>query len=141
MDNLDTVSGPALSQFSFCKLIVDDLDGMAVFYRQVFGVTDWARVTKEISATTGGPIDEITFRPAANGGPSLTLLKLLDTPAPPRGEVVLGFITSSITALLDRAVASGGRIATPAEAQPEHDIKVAFIEDPEGHLIEIIEMT
>jgi len=140
MVDMTSGSGTALSHFGFCKLIVADLEGAAAFYRQVFGIVDWTRVTKDVSATTGGPIDEITFRPTANGGPSLTLLKLADKHAPPRGEMVLGFITPDIAALLDRAVAAGGRIATPIEVQPEHRVKVAFIEDPEGHLVEIVEL-
>jgi len=141
MGDIAAGSGMALSHFAFCKLIVDDLEGAAAFYRQVFGIVDWHRVTKKVSATTGGPIDEITFRPTGDGGPSLTLLKLADKPAPPRGETILGFITPDIAALVERAVIAGGRIATPIKAQPEHRIKVAFIEDPEGHLIEIIELT
>ena len=141
MDDMASGSGTTLSHFGFCKLIVDDLEAAAAFYRRVFGIADWTRVTKDHSATTGGPIDEITFRPTANGGPSLTLLKLLDRSAPPLGELVLGFITTDLKSLLDRAIKAGGRITTPVEEQPEHRVKVAFIADPEGHLIEVIEMT
>jgi predicted enzyme related to lactoylglutathione lyase len=140
MNGMASGSGTTLAHFGFCKLIVDDLERAAQFYRQVFGIADWARVTKDHSATTGGPIDEITFRPTANGGPSLTLLKLLDKATPPLGETVLGFITSDLAALLDRATAAGGRIASPIEEQSEHRVKVAFIKDPEGHLIEVVEL-
>jgi len=141
MADMRSGSGTALSHFGFCKLIVDDLGGAAAFYETVFGIVPFNRVTKEVSATTGGPIDEITYRPTADGGPSLTLLKLLDRPAAPRGETVLGFLTSDIVALLDRATAAGGRISTPIQEQPEHRVKVAFVEDKEGHLIEVIQLT
>jgi len=134
-------SGTTLSHFGFCKLIVDDLDASAAFYETVFGIVPFNRVTKDVSATTGGPIDEITYRPTADGGPSLTLLKLVDKPAPPHGETVLGFMTSDIVALLDRATAAGGRIATPIQEQREHRVKVAFIRDIEGHLVEVVELT
>jgi len=140
MDDMAPGSGTTLSHFGFCKLIVDDLEAAARFYRQVFGIADWTRVTKEHSATTGGPIDEITFRPTANGGPSLTLLKLLDRAAPPLGETVLGFITPNLVALLERAIAAGGCVASAVEAQLEHRVKVAFVRDPEGHLIEVVEL-
>jgi predicted enzyme related to lactoylglutathione lyase len=133
-------SGTRLSHFGFCKLIVDDLDEAAKFYREVFGIVDLQRVTKDHSATTGGPIDEITFRPTADGGPSLTLLKLEDRPAPPIGETVLGFVTADLEALLDRAVAAGGSIANPIVEQPDHGVRVAFVRDNQGHLIEVVEL-
>ena len=140
MADMRTGSGTTLSHFGFCKLIVDDLDAAATFYKQVFGIVEFKRVTKDVSATSGGPIDEITFRPTADSGPSLTLLKLVDKPRPPRGEMVLGFITPDIVALLKRVEAAGGRIATPVQEQPEHQVKVAFVEDTEGHLIEVVEL-
>lgn len=50
-------------------------------------------------------------------------------------------MTSDIVALLERATAAGGRIATPIQEQREHRVKVAFVQDIEGHLIEVVELT
>lgn len=140
MGDIMTPSGTELSHFGFCKLLVDDLERTADFYRKVFGLADWKRVTHDNSATTGGPIDEITFRSTATGGPSLTLLKAVDRPAPPIGESVMGFITPDLSALLERAAAAGGSIATPIRHMPDHGVKVAFVKDNEGHLIEVVQL-
>jgi predicted enzyme related to lactoylglutathione lyase len=133
-------SGTELSHFGFCKLVVDDLERSADFYRRVFGLADWKRVSHDNSATTGGPIDEITFRSTAAGGPSLTLIKLVDRAPPQSGEAIMGFLTSDLEALLDRAAAAGGSIATPLRDMPDHGVKVAFVKDPEGHLLEVVEL-
>ncbi|MCP1470470.1 putative enzyme related to lactoylglutathione lyase [Sphingobium sp. OAS761] len=140
MSDMMTPSGTELAHFGFCKLRVNDLEKTAAFYRSVFGLADWKRVAHDNSATTGGPIDEITFRSTAAGGPSLTLLKTVDRPAPPIGEAVMGFITPDLAALLVRAKAAGGELARPIRDMPEHKVKVAFVKDNEGHLIEVVEM-
>jgi predicted enzyme related to lactoylglutathione lyase len=140
MNDVMTPSGTELAHFGFCKLRVNDLEKTAAFYRTVFGLADWKRVAHDNSATTGGPIDEITFRSTAAGGPSLTLLKTVDRPAPPIGEAVMGFITPDLAALLDRAKAAAGELARPIRDMPEHKVKVAFVKDNEGHLIEVVEM-
>ena len=141
MSDVMSPSGTELSHFGFCKLLVNDLETTAAFYRKVFGLADWKRVAHDNSATTGGPIDEITFRNTAAGGPSLTLLKTLDRRAPPIGEAIMGFITSDLTALLERAKAAGGQVARPIRDMAEHKVKVAFVKDNEGHLIEVVELS
>ena len=141
MSDVMTPSGTELSHFGFCKFLVNDLETTAAFYRAVFGLADWKRVAHDNSATTGGPIDEISFRSTAAGGPSLTLLKTVDRPAPPVGEAIMGFITSDLSALLDRAKAAGGEVAKPVRDMPEHKVKVAFVKDNEGHLIEVVELS
>lgn len=133
-------SGTELAHFGFCKIVVDDLEGSAAFYRSVFGLADWKRVTHENSATTGGPIDEVTFRSTAEGGPSLTLIQFTDRAAPPRGEAILGFTTKDLDALVERAIAAGGSLARPIKSMPDHGIKVGFIADLEGHLIEVAQL-
>jgi predicted enzyme related to lactoylglutathione lyase len=137
MANVRDPSGTTLSHFGFCKLVVDDLDRAAAFYRAVFGLVDWQRLAHENSATTGGPIDEITFHATDMGGPSLTLIKFVDRGPPPVGETVLGFHTTDLEALVERARVAGGVLARPIRDLPEHGLKVGFVADPEGHLIEI----
>jgi len=85
------------AQFSFCKLIVDDLDASAAFYKITFGLVEWQRVQ---SATEGRAIDEITFLPTYPGGGSLTLIKFLGAAGPNHGEMIVGFTTNDIRACL-----------------------------------------
>jgi catechol-2,3-dioxygenase len=45
-----------VASYSFTKLVVQDLEAMARYYRDVYGLDQHQRVTAEID---GAPIDEI----------------------------------------------------------------------------------
>ena len=126
------------SSFGFTKLVVHDLEKQAAFYRDVYGLHAVQRVQAEIGSEA---IDEIMLNsdPKAQFG-SLVLLKFLGRPAAQQGELILGFITDDLPALLDRVRAAGGGVHAPIKAMPEHRLKVAFATDPEGHLAEIVQM-
>ena len=63
-----------------------------------------------------------------------------DREASPRGEVILGFTTDELPALLERVSRAGGRVVDPIRAMPELGIRVAFAADPEGHLAELVQL-
>jgi catechol 2,3-dioxygenase-like lactoylglutathione lyase family enzyme len=123
--------------FSFTKLVVGDLEKCADFYKDVCGLTELARVTAEIE---GRAIHEIMFHPTADGASTFVLLTFPDAPKPAGGEVILGFVTPDIEAFVKRTIAAGGRLTQPIASQPQHGVKVAFVRDIEGHLIEVVEM-
>ena len=123
--------------FGFTKLVVGDLEKSATFYKSVCGLTEMARVDAEIE---GRAISEIMFNGTAPGAGTFVLLAYKDTPAPTSGELILGFITQDVDAFVARARAAGGSVAQAGTAQPEHGVKVAFVRDNEGHLIEVVEM-
>lgn len=125
------------AHFGFTKLIVQDLEAMATFYKEVAGVTESGRVS---SAVGDRRIDEILFNATAEGGPTLVLFKFLDREAPAREESILGFITPDLAAFVERTKAAGGVVVTEIETQAEHGVKVAFVTDPEGHLLEVVEL-
>jgi lactoylglutathione lyase len=54
-------------------------------------------------------------------------------------DLILGFTTRDLPALLDRVRAAGGGVHSDIRAYPDLNIRVAFATDPEGHLIEIVE--
>ncbi len=122
--------------FSFTKLLVGDLDRTAAFYKTVFGFQEWQRVDAEIE---GRAISEIILQPLSEGQPTLVLLSFLDSAAPRDGEVILGFMVKQIEALFERIPAAGGRITEPVRVMAEMGIKVGFVRDVEGHLLEIVE--
>lgn len=125
------------AHFGFTKLIVQDLEAMATFYKEVAGLTESGRV----QATVGDrKIDEILFNATSEGGSTLVLFKFLDRDAPAAEEVILGFITPDLAAFVERTKAAGGAIVTDIETQVEHGVKVAFVRDPEGHLLEVVEV-
>jgi catechol 2,3-dioxygenase-like lactoylglutathione lyase family enzyme len=141
MANTLPVAGGDREHFSFTKLGVCDLEKTAAFYREVCGLVEWQRVQSEHSASSGGPMREISFYPTAAGGGSLTLIHYPDAPGPVHGELILGFTTPDLDAFLARAERAGGRIARTITEMPEHGVRVAFVLDPEGHKLEVVQLT
>jgi len=124
--------------FSFTKLVVQDLEAMARFYQDVYGLNAVGRVQEKIG---GEAIDEIMLSAGSQVSPgSLVLLKFVDRRDTPRGEVILGFTTSDLPALLGRIEAAGGTVHDPIRELPALGLHVAFARDPEGHLAELVQM-
>ena len=127
-----------MTAFSFTKLVVHDLEKMAAFYSEVYGMKGFDRIQADIGAD---PIDEIMLGVDSGYGPgSIMLLKFVDQPAPRPGAVVLGFMTEDLQALVDRVTANGGTVHAPIKENTEMNLRVAFTRDPEGNLSEVIQM-
>jgi len=122
--------------FGFTKLLVADLEASAAFYTEVFGLTEHFRVSSEIA---GRPIDEIAYEATRPDGGVLVLLRYRDVEQPSAGEVILGFDVDDIDCVCARAAAAGGAVHRGVRAMPEHGVLVAFLTDPEGHLVELVE--
>jgi predicted enzyme related to lactoylglutathione lyase len=125
------------AHFGFTKLVVQDLEAMATFYKAVAGLEETGRVQ---SAVGEREIDEILFDATGQGGGTFVLFKFLDRDAPATEEVILGFITDDLAAFVERTKAAGGSIVADIMTQVEHGVKVAFVADPEGHLLEVVEL-
>lgn len=125
---------------TFTKVVVDDLDAMADYYCTVFGLHRGLREQFE-DGVGGEPIDEIALV-ASPGDPfgALSLLKFMNRPAAKNDEVILGFTTLDLSALLDRVRRAGGTLFGKVKEMPDHGIRVAFARDPEGHLSELVEL-
>ncbi len=123
--------------FNFAKLVVADLDRCAAFYGKVFKLDELARVE---DAVNGRPIHEVMYKPTQEGGATFVLLAFKDAPKPAHGEAIIGFTVKDLDATLAEAVANGGQISDPIRDMPHMGIRVAFATDPEGHLIEIVQM-
>jgi predicted enzyme related to lactoylglutathione lyase len=130
---------PPTTSFGFTKLIVHDLEKLSAFYRDVYGLHAVNRVTGE--SIGGEDIDEIMLSadPEAQWGP-LVLLHYVTRAASPNGEVILGFTTDDLPALLERVRAAGGGITAPIKERPHLGVRVAFATDPEGHLAELVQV-
>ena len=127
------------SQFSFTKIIVADVDRLFAFYRAVFGMAETARVRQ---GEGDAELDEIIMGPAGAGYsvPSLVIQRYPNRPIPAPGEATLGFIVADIDRTIKTALAAGATIDQPLRTAAEHGIRVAFIKDPDGHRIEIVQM-
>ena len=125
------------AQYGFSKVFVHDLEAMARFYEDVFGLIPFNR---HRDAMFGRDIDEITYQATYPGGSALTLISYLDSSAPRAGESVQGVATTDIEALVARARAAGGSIPEPIRRIEEFGLSVVFVLDPEGHINEVVQM-
>lgn len=123
-------------QYGFSKVFVHDLEAMAGFYEEVFGLVPFNR---HRNVMLDREIDEISYQATHEGGGSLTLITYLDSAGPSAGESVQGFITPDIDAVVRRAEAAGGRIPEPVRHIEEFGIRVVFVLDPEGHINEVVQ--
>jgi predicted enzyme related to lactoylglutathione lyase len=126
-----------MKHFAFTKLVVANLEASAAFYTQVFDLQEQRRVKDDIG---GRAIEEILFESTAPGGASFVLLHFADTPEPSAGSVIGGFLTDDVDDVFTRAVAAGATVVEPAHDAPEHGVRVGFLADPDGHLLEICQM-
>lgn len=129
-----------LCDFSFTKLVVDDLERMADYYCAVF---DLHRVGRHASdrGALGEPIDEIFLSHSPNDRHGSFILFKFRERAPARDDqVILGFQTRDLDAVVERAGRAGGTLAAPIKDMPELAVRVAMIRDPEGHVCELVEV-
>jgi len=130
---------PPSTSPAFTKLIVHDLEKTADFYRDAYGFHAVQRVRGESIGRE--EIDEIMLSTDPNAAyGSLVLLEYLGRGPSPNGEVILGFTTDDLPALLDRVRAAGGTVTVPLHEMPERKLRVAFATDPEGHLAELVQL-
>ena len=133
-------SARSVTQLSFTKLVVDDVERLADYYCAVFGFHRASRHSAEKGAL-GEPFEEIILstEPGVPYG-AFILFKFLARPAPRDSETILGFQTEDIDALVARVVGAGGSLASAIEDRPELGIRLAMARDPEGHLSELVEL-
>jgi len=122
---------------TFTKLIVADLEKMAAFYQEVYGLEVIERIQSSIGAD---PIDEIMLGRAGEQTGVLVLLTFLEKAPPEQGEVIVGFVTEDVEAVYAQVIACGGGIHAKIKEEPGSPYKVGFATDPEGHLAEIVQM-
>ena len=125
------------TSYSFTKLVVGDLEAMCRYYGDVYDLSPIQRVEAEID---GSPIEEVILgRDGGYGG--LILLRWTDQSPPELGEVILGFTTTDIGTLFERAVSVGATVrAEPFVSEEAGGMRVGFVADPEGHLAEVVEV-
>lgn len=123
--------------FSHTKLVVDDLERCADFYREVCGMVELGRAEATMNGRSGS---EIMFAPADDGGPMFVLVKFHGAPAPQSADVLLGFMTSDLEAFCARVAAAGGQVAQGITEIPEHGARAAFATDVEGNVLEVLQL-
>jgi hypothetical protein len=103
----------------------------------VCGLEEQGRVDATIA---GREISEILLNPTTAEGANLVLLRFHDRPRASGDEVILGFVTTDLEAFVRRTRESGGSVYEEIKSMPEHGVRVAFVKDPEEHLIEVVQL-
>jgi predicted enzyme related to lactoylglutathione lyase len=127
-----------MTALTMTKLVVADLEREKAFYEAVCGLKEARRIN---GALDGRPITELIMASDESRGGTLVLFRFHDAPTPPTDECMLVFETSDITALLRRAELAGGTVTQPIEALPDFGLSFAFVRDPEGHIVEVLQRT
>ena len=126
-------------------LAVADLGAAAAWYRDVFGLVpelslrvDAIDLSIEMLIHPGfGYRVELLHRPGTGGGPG-------PKPANPaeaalrQGYGHVAFDVADLDGAFDHAVARGARPVMPPCPAPEPGVRMAFVADPEGNLIELL---
>jgi catechol 2,3-dioxygenase-like lactoylglutathione lyase family enzyme len=121
--------------FAFTKIIVTDLTAMERFYCDVLGLGVVARIDVN---ERGWNLAELVLS-VGGGTTQLNLVQYRDRPAPPLGEAVVGLSVADMDAVIAAAVAGGGSLVTDPVEIPDHGLKICYIADPEGHLLELLQ--
>jgi lactoylglutathione lyase len=122
---------------SSTKLIVGDLDRSAAFYQTTLGLTATARI-KGVH-NDGRAFEEIMYARTPEGGISFVLFHYPAAPKPVTNEVILVVTTEDLAAFMEQWFTAGGTLELPVKDMPEHGVKVVFLRDNEGHIVEVIE--
>jgi len=119
----------------FTKLQVKNLEQAAAFYGSVVGLVEMNRVEAEIA---GRKVTEVVFMPTSAGGAMFILASFADTEVAAANEVILGLVTQNIAGFIARAEQAGGRVLEATREVPGMGgMQVAFLADPEGHVLQI----
>ena len=124
------------SAFSFIKLVVADLEAAEHFYCGVFGLEVRHRHASDEHAYAQR--ESMLFLPGQSIPFILTHYERLATP--PAGAAWVGFTVADIEATLAALEQAGGTIRVPVHVSASHPVKAAIAADPDGHLIEVIQM-
>jgi lactoylglutathione lyase len=126
-----------VTPLGFTKLLVSDLDKASAFYQAVCGFVEDSRGEDQIG---GHPIRELYFRSDPPGTGTFTLTKFLNGPKRSGPGVILGFVTDCIDTFVANAQAAGANVVQAPHSRPEFGVKVAFLNDLEGNLLEVVEL-
>jgi len=124
--------------FTFAKLVVADLARAEAFYAAAFGLQVRHRHSSDEHAY--GQEESILFHPDREGTTALILTRYLRRPAPPAGGAWVGFVVPDIDSTAALIEATGGAVEVPVHAPDSHPVRALVATDPDGHVIEVIEL-
>jgi predicted enzyme related to lactoylglutathione lyase len=128
----------AILNLALTKIVVADVEAQERFYTQALGLTRTAYIEQgEGEAHIREAI--LGVAGAQLGMAQLSLVQYVGRAAPPPGEAIIAFMSNDLEATIAAMVEAGGQIVVPVQEVPEHGLKLAFVIDPEGHTVEILQ--
>ena len=124
--------------FAFTKIVVADLNAAEQFYTRTLGLS---RVTYIEFGEGLGQLQEVilTVPNGAAGAAQLNLIRYPNKPIPAPGETVIGFMVNDVDATVAAMTDAGARVTVPVVEMTDHRLKLAYVTDLDGHIIEIIQ--
>lgn len=121
---------------AFAKIVTGDLALLETFYQAAFGM----RVTGRVTAGVGdGALEETILAMGEGEGSPLILIRYPNLPVPAAGELVVGLGVEDVAASVEAALSAGGTLVIAPVDATEHGVRLAFVKDPEGHMVELIQ--
>ena len=133
-------------------IVVSDMDRSLPFYRDLLGMEVWADFEDDsayVQALTGVPGANIWMvKLKAADGVSIELLQYLSHPQPiPKESKArdvgcnhIALQVDDIDTQYEKLLAEGVRFNAPPAVSPDGSAKVAYCRDPEGVLIELVQI-
>lgn len=124
--------------FVFTKIVVANLNAAEQFYSRTLGLS---RVTYIEFGEGVGQLQEVILAvPNGDpGGAQLNLIRYPNKPMPAPGETVIGFMVDDVDATVAAMNDAGACITVPVVELPDHRLKLAYVTDLDGHIIEVIQ--
>ena len=121
--------------FAFTQVFVRDLKLTTEFYSKAFGMREIQRLKYD----DDGGMEEVVLACGDTPKPTLVLACHLDGRETGKREVFLGFHSDDLDETVQNARDCGGTVLLEPGSLSD-GLRVAILEDPEGHLIEILEV-
>lgn len=124
--------------FSLAKIQVADIEAAERFYVEALGLEVVGRVTQGEGESL--MFERILAVPGApRAAPSFILIAFPNLPCPAPGEATIGFMVDTLEESIECAVRAGARVDVPPTDLPEFGLRLAFLLDPQGHRVELLQ--
>jgi len=139
------MTAPELGSFDHVGLNVADLDGMTAWYCDAFGLSmefrfalDHVDFSGVMLRSPDGWRLELLFRPGSVAG--LQAANPVDA-ALTRGFGHFALDVPDVDAAYDALVGAGASDRMSPRSSPEPGVRMAYVADPEGNLVELLDRT
>ncbi|AZI35411.1 hypothetical protein NT2_09_01050 [Caenibius tardaugens NBRC 16725] len=120
--------------FFFTKITVGDPASVEDFYTAVLGLEVLVRVMDD----DGRPRETVFVVPGNENCSRLIMERRGHAGQTNPGETVLGFAVDDVDATVASAITAGGALVHPPQDNEAHGIRIAFLTDPDGQVIELL---